>query len=275
MTGTAARTGGRAWQGVRVGARHYERDLVPQLFAPWALELVEAVGVRQGDRVLDLACGTGAVTRIAAARATVRGSVTGVDVNGDMLEEARRASGIAPAITWRRSDAHDLGPPDHAFDVAFCQQGLQFFADPSAVLREVHRVLSPGGRLGVSVWSAVDHPAYAPIGAALERHLPQVPEAAGFVRAIFGLGDAGLLRRMLELAGFTDVRIERRTHPARFPSAESWVRAFLRAAPVRAAARVAPLHDRVVRDALAALDPDGAGDAFTFPMEAEVAIAGR
>lgn len=275
MTGTAARVGGRAWQEARVGARSYERNLVPQLFAPWAQELVEMVGVRPGERVLDLACGTGAVARAAAGRATAGGRVTGVDVNGDMLEEAGRASGTARAITWRQADAHATGLPDRAFDVALCQQGLQFFADRPAVLRELHRVLVPGGRLGVSVWSAVDHPAYVPIRSALERHLPHAPEAAAFVRAIFALHDADLLHDLLAGGGFTDVRIGRRAHLACFASAEAWVRAFLGAAPVTAAAQVAGVQDRIVADTVAELDPGGVGDRFSFSMQAHVATARR
>ncbi len=277
MTGTVTGESRRAWENVPVGAEHYERELVPELFAPWARELVEAVDLRAGERVLDLACGTGVVARAAAPRVGMSGSITGVDVNGDMLAVARRVSRTTtPVIIWRQADAHHTGLADRAFDVALCQQGLQFFADRRSVVRELHRVLAPGGRLAASVWCGAENPGYVPISSALQRRLPDAPQAAAFVHAIFGLSDAGQLKQLLVEAGFVDVRVTVRTRPVGFATAEAWVRAFLRAAPATAAAvRDPAVQERVVADAVAELDPDATGGPLTFPMTANVATARR
>jgi SAM-dependent methyltransferase len=133
-----------AWQLVDNSAQAYERWLVPPIFAPFADDLV--ADVRPGDRVLDVACGTGIVARRAAARGA---AVVGVDLNEQMLAVARAS---APDIRWLAADAADLPLPDAAFERVFCQQGLQFMADPAAAVGQMRRVLAPGGRLSVSVW---------------------------------------------------------------------------------------------------------------------------
>ena len=120
----------------------YERELVPALFGRWASDLVEAAGIREGGRVLDVACGTGAVTRVAATRAGPAGRVVGLDVNPNMLAAARSAVRDR-AIEWREGSAHEMPFPDASFDVVLCQQGLQFFPDRAAGLREMCRVLVP------------------------------------------------------------------------------------------------------------------------------------
>lgn len=140
------------WQQVCGSAEHYERELVPVLFEPWARELVDLADPQPGEQVLDLACGTGLVARLAASPVSASGAVTGLDANRDMLAVARRvAATVRPAIDWRLATATDTGLPDAAFDVGFCEQGLQFFDDRQAALRELHRVVRPGGRVAISV----------------------------------------------------------------------------------------------------------------------------
>lgn len=112
--------------------------------------------------------------------------------------QGRRCSAAAGLpIEWRRASAADTGLPDAAFDAVFCQQGFQFFGDRPAAARELHRVTAPGGRLLVSTWCDPDNPGYAPCAAALRRHVPEVPAAAGFVRAIFSLHDPRELHALL------------------------------------------------------------------------------
>lgn len=276
--GPARETSGArgAWDGVPVAAGNYERDLVPALFEPFARDLVRRARLRPGERVLDLACGTGIVARIAAPRVGPAGAVTGVDVNEDMLAVARRAGTAAnPAIEWRRASALATGLPDGAFDVGFCQQGLQFFPDWPAALHELHRVLAPGGRVAVGVWSGVS-PGYAPLMAALERHLPEVVEAAGFIRAIFSLGDAGELHDLLTGSGFRDVQIRRRTRTVRFLSAEAWVQAFLGAAPIPGIATLeSSVRDLLAGEVVGALQAYVDGHGLSFPTSANLAVARR
>lgn len=265
------------WDDVVVPAERYELELVPALFEPWARELVELADPQPGERVLDVACGTGIVARTAAPRVAPAGTVTGLDVNQDMLAVARRvAAARGVIITWTRASAVDTGLPACAFDVAFCQQGLQFVPDRAAAVAELHRVLAPGGRVAVSVWCTPDSPGYAPLPAAFRRHLPNPQEAVGFLRAVFGLGDPGELRALLTDAGFRDVRVSRRSGTVRYPSAEAWVRAFLDAAPLPSLAGVDPaVFDRIVGDVAEELHPFSDGAGLAFPIGANVALARR
>ncbi|HZM34137.1 MAG TPA: methyltransferase domain-containing protein [Burkholderiales bacterium] len=186
-------------------AENYQRFFVPQIGAPVAADLLEAARLQPGERVLDVACGTGVVTRLAAERVGASGAVAGLDVNPAMLAVARRES---PGVRWYEASAESMPLPDASFDVVLCQMGLQFVADKLAALREIRRVLAPGGRALISV------PGPTPtlfdiMSQALAREIG--PEAAGFVRVVFSLHDAGELEGLLREAGFS--RAEARSAP--------------------------------------------------------------
>ena len=135
------------WQVSGNAPQAYERYMVPTLFTPWAQELLARAALHAGERVLDVACGTGIVARLAAQRVGPSGYVMGVDLNAAMIETARTQTPPAGApVEWREGDAHALPCADATFDVVCCQQGLQFFPDKPHALREMHRVLGPGGR---------------------------------------------------------------------------------------------------------------------------------
>jgi ubiquinone/menaquinone biosynthesis C-methylase UbiE len=138
------------WQVAGSAPDVYERELVPAVFGPWAPVLIELAGLKPGYRVIDVACGSGIVARLAAARVGPSGAVSGVDLNSGMLNVARslKTSDDAASVKWQAASADNLPFPDGSFDVAFCQLGLQFFADRPAALREMRRVLSTKGRLG-------------------------------------------------------------------------------------------------------------------------------
>jgi len=203
-------------------AENYERFFVPAVGAPLAVELVGLASLRPGERVLDLACGTGVVARLAAERVGAEGTVAGVDLNAGMLAVARAMSrGLTPTIDWYEAAADALPFGDRAFDVAFCQLGLQFFADRAAALRELHRVLTPGGRLALNVPGPT--PAiFAVVESALARHVG--PEAAAFVGAVFSLHDPGEVGRLLADAAFVDVDVRQveRTLPLPPPGEFLW-----------------------------------------------------
>jgi ubiquinone/menaquinone biosynthesis C-methylase UbiE len=153
----------------------YEREMVPRLFAPWAELHLRAADLRAGDRVLDVACGTGVVARRAAAAVGPAGRAVGLDFNEVMLTTAR-ASDSDGAVEWRQGDAQELPFDDGSFDAVSCQHGVMFFPDRAKALREMRRVLRPGGRVVVSVWSGLDGaPGYAALSDALVRHVG--PEA--------------------------------------------------------------------------------------------------
>jgi len=193
------------WQLSGNAAEMYERYVVPYLLGPWAPGLVERAALQPGDCVLDVACGTGVVARLAAQKVGTTGRVTGLDLNPGMLAVARALRPLPGApITWVECSAVAMQLAHATFDVVLCQQGLQFFPDRSAALREMHRVLRPGGRLVLSVWKKAS-PYTTAMREVVERHIG--PEAAARLSATTGLGDAEALHRLLVDAGFSDVHI--------------------------------------------------------------------
>jgi len=144
------------WHLTAEAAELYERYVARYILGPWAPLLADAARLVAGERVLDVACGTGVVTRIAAERVGPTGRVVGVDLNLAMIAVAR--SLLAPVgapIEWIKRSALDLGLQDATIDVVLCQQGLQFFPDKALAMREMRRVLVHGGRLALSVWNGV------------------------------------------------------------------------------------------------------------------------
>jgi ubiquinone/menaquinone biosynthesis C-methylase UbiE len=190
-------------------AEAYERILVPSIFAPWAQELLErARPIGPADRILDLGCGTGIVARLLRERLGGGAKLTGADASADMIAMARS---LAPDIEWCEANAMKLPFDDASFELVVSQQMLQFVPDPSAALREIRRVLVPGGRLVAATWRARHElPLFEVLGQIAERHLGACDEKR------FRLGDDARLRQMLSEAGFADVRIEVVTRTDRF-----------------------------------------------------------
>jgi ubiquinone/menaquinone biosynthesis C-methylase UbiE len=179
----------------------YERWLVPSLFRPWVDDLFARVGLKSGDRLLDVACGTGIVARTARPRVGPRGRVVGVDLSPQMLAVARSTE---PGLDWREGNAVALPVAENEkFDVVCCQQGLQFVPDRAAAAREMRRVLAPGGRVAVATWRGLDeNPFFGMLKAAAERHLGPVVDRR------HSLGDAAELSGLLTGAGFRDVSVD-------------------------------------------------------------------
>jgi SAM-dependent methyltransferase len=205
-------------------ARTYEALFVPALFGPWAPIVADVAGIKAGDRVLDIACGTGVLAREAAARTGPTGHVVGLDPHGGMLALARN---LAPAIDWQEGTAEALPFPDHAFDAVVSQFGLMFFADRDKAIREMLRVMVAGGRCAVAAWDAVENvSAIAALVALLDR---VAGTAAGdALRAPFVLGDRQVLARLFSDTGAMSVDVTTRRGTARFPSVREFVEAELR-----------------------------------------------
>jgi ubiquinone/menaquinone biosynthesis C-methylase UbiE/pimeloyl-ACP methyl ester carboxylesterase len=188
----------------KTAAESYERHFVPAIGRPVATELIEAADLRPGERVLDVACGTGIVTRLAADRVGPEGSVAGLDPNPAMLAVAREAvSGEAP-IAWHQAPAEKIPLEDERFDVVLCGMGLQFFSDRAVGLREIRRVLVPGGRFVANVPGPTPPPLEA-MAEGLGRHVS--PESARFVHAVFSLHDTDEVRALADAAGFSRVEV--------------------------------------------------------------------
>ena len=270
----------RRWEGWQLeesSAEAYERYLVPVLFAPGAQYLVELAAPGPGERVLDVACGTGIVARRAVPRVGSGGKVVGVDINEGMLEVARKVSAdIHPAIEWHQGDAIDMPLPDRAFDVVFCQQGLQFFPDRPAALDEMHRVLVQNGRLVLSILRSIEHsPGYRLLAEALERHVG--PDAGAMMRSPFPSLSADELRDLITGAGFREVRIFLGVGPVRYPSVEEFLRWEGASSPL--AGPIGALRDDVrealIRDVGEALRTYTDDEGIVFPTETYIAAARR
>jgi len=184
-------------------AENYERYFVPAIAIPVSADLLRAAELRTGARVLDVACGTGVIARLAAERVGPTGSVTGVDVAPDMIDAARAtAARSVPSIDWHVADAASLPLPDDSYDVVLCQMGLMFMTDRPAAVAEMRRVLAPGGRLAVNTPGSIQ-PALEVMEQAIVDHIS--PDLGGFVRAVFSMHDADGVAELLRGAGLTDV----------------------------------------------------------------------
>lgn len=260
-------------------AEAYERYIVPGIFGPRSGPLLARVRPQPGERVLDLACGTGVVTRLVAPMVAPAGSVVGLDVSPAMLDIARSAPRPDGAVVeWLQANATDIPLPDGDVDVVVCQQGLQFFPDRDRSVREMHRVLRTGGRVAISVWRSLAHNTVPDaLNAAMLKRLG-VPAGA----APYSLGDEDDLRRMLVDAGFTDISIDEETAPATFESSKLYVDVLVEggAAVIPALSEMTPEERGEARAQLHAdladqLSEYETGGVFCFPMSTHVAVARR
>ena len=204
---------------LEAAAAVYEDRLVPAIFTTWAGRTADAARIAPGQRVLDVACGTGILARAAAARAGPGGSVTGLDINPGMLAVARR---IAPTIDWREGAADALPFDDGAFDAVVSQFGLMFFPDREAALREMLRVLAPSGHLAVAVFDGLDTtPAYAALVDVLARVVG--PEAADALSSPFVLGDTDELASLFAATGMPAAAVSSHAGTESFASVRDMV----------------------------------------------------
>lgn len=193
----------------------YESYMVPVLFAQWALQLVRAAKPKSEECILDLACGTGIVARQVAPLLGIKGRVTGLDLNPNMLTVARAvAEREGLTIEWHEGRAEQLPFPDGFFDLVLCQFGLMFFTDRPVAVAETHRILTDGGRLFLNVWQSLDqHPFYQTLHNVIQQRL-----GMSALQDIFALGETDELRALLVGAGFQRVEIESVSRTARFPN---------------------------------------------------------
>ena len=212
------------WHATVDAAAIYQDQIVPALMEEWAPRVAEAARIRPGQRVLDVACGTGVLTRAVALRAGPSGSVTGLDLSPRMLAIAAR---LSPTLIWREGSAEALPFPDESFDAVVSQFGLMFVPDPALALREMMRVLKPGGHLAVAVWASLsDTPVYAAEVALVERLAGT--NAGVPLRAPFLLGNRTQLAECFLAAGIPDATIALHEGSGSFPDIRTMVELDLR-----------------------------------------------
>jgi ubiquinone/menaquinone biosynthesis C-methylase UbiE len=213
--------------------RAYEDVLVPRLFEPWALLLLDECNIRQNAIVLDVATGPGTVACIAAKRIGPGGRVVATDISRPMLDVAK-SKPSAPAsapITYIESPAAPLAVESAAFDFVVCQQGLQFFPDRLAALTEMRRALKPGGQLAIAVWSHIeDNPFYAALHGALRESVPG--DLADRLLAPFSGPDVKVLKNVVETAGFHEINVRSATLPLIFEGGIAQAARALAATPL-------------------------------------------
>lgn len=210
-------------------AETYEERFVPALFQQWVEPVLEAAEPGPGDRLLDVACGTGVVARAAAGRVVPDGSVTGLDLNPAMLAVARR---VAPQIDWREGDVAALPFAEDAFDVTTCQSAVFFFPDPTAALGEMARVTRRGGRVVVQSFSSLQaQPAYGPWVDMVSRHAG--PDAIQLLGTYWSQGEPEVMRGRCADANLQVAAVDEHIRPAYFPNIETMVLTEVNATPLR------------------------------------------
>jgi len=220
--------------------QNYERYFVPAIGEPVARDLIRKANLRPGERVLDVACGTGIIARLALQRIGTKGTVTGVDINPGMLAVARSITSDLP-IEWQEANAEDLPYPADSYDIVFCQMGLQFMEDKPSALKEMHRVLVPGGRLFLNMPGPAGEP-FVIFAEAMERYIN--PGAKEFVYTVFSLNDTDEIRQLVRDAGFSEVDVEANFKTMSLPSPKDFLWQYVNSTPLAGVLAVADEKDR-------------------------------
>lgn len=183
--------------------RLYETHLVPLIFQPYAIDIGRRVGSLRVERLLEIAAGTGVVTRVLAATLGEGADIVATDLNQAMLDEAATYPMPRP-VEWRQADAMSLPFRDAEFDAVVCQFGVMFFPDKAKAFAEARRVLRPGGTFLFNVWDRIEHNEFAEcVTTALKSIFPADPPRF-LARTPHGHHDLASLARDLESAGFSE-----------------------------------------------------------------------
>ncbi len=255
-------------------AEAYEQHMVPGMFLHWAQALVDLAALRPGERVLDVACGTGVGARVAAQALGARGYVAGLDIDAGVVELARRLGAAeGHAIDWHCASALDMPFESGVFDVCLCLQGIQFFPDRVRGLAEMRRVLKRSGCLVASIWGPLEcNKGHHAVVQALERGGVDASAA----RRACSFSNADDIRQAAENAGFTAIEVRTLEGASRFASIDSFLHGMTKGSPsTRHAVALLPEGAREnffrdVRESLSAYVVDGA---LAYPMQTHVLIA--
>jgi len=210
-------------------AENYQRYFVPAIATPVSATLLSAADLQPGERVVDVACGTGVIARLAATQVGPTGSVIGVDLAPDMIDVASRNPNPGVNIDWRVADAIELPLDDGSCDVALCQMGLMFIADKVAALAEMRRVLAPGGRVVINTPGRIQPPLEL-MAEALGDHIS--PDLGPFVHAVFSMHDPDAVSALLNNAGFDGVEAIETTATLDLPGPADFLWQYINLTPM-------------------------------------------
>jgi len=235
--------------------------------------LLRLAGIRPGERVIELASGTGLVTFRIAEQLAGTGHLVATDISQKMVDVVRsRAEREGIPVDARRMDAEALDFPDGSFDVALCALGLMYCPDPPTAMREMHRVLVPGGRAAAAVWGARRNCGWAEIFPIVERRV-----ASDVCPLFFQLGTGDAMAETFRFAGFDDVRSERLDVILRYATAEDAIGAAFAGGPVALAySRFDDqTRDAAHREYLESIASYQRGNGYEIPGEYVVTVATR
>lgn len=208
---------------------NYQKFFVPSIGGPVAKDLLAIANLKPQEHVLDVACGTGVVTRQAAEHVGPQGKVTGLDLNPGMLAAARASTPENLAIEWIEANAENMPLDDGTYDVVLCQMGLQFMPNKLAALREIHRVLLPGGRIHINLPGPKPQ-IFGAMADGIARHFGA--EGANFIELVFSMHDPNELRDLFEETGFTEVNIEAGPKKLIVPSPQEFLWQYIHSTPL-------------------------------------------
>ena len=253
-------------------AENYQRYFVPAIATPVSAGLLETARLQPGERVLDVACGTGVIARLAAEAVGPTGSVTGIDLAPDMIHVSRATPAPAePPIDWHIGDAAALPFPDDTYDAALCQMGLMFISDRAVATAEMRRTLVPGGRVMIGTPGAIQPP-FEILEHALVEHISA--DLGRFVRAVFSMHDPDGLASILRGAGLRDVTATIKQATLRLPTPAEFLWQYINLTPM------GPIVARAPEAAKKAMERDvverwqlHVGDGGTVAGEQPIVIA--
>lgn len=259
------------WQVPGSGAEIYETVFLPAMMGEWAPRVIALAKPQPGERVLDVACGTGALTRVVAQSMGPNGRVVGLDLSPEMLSIARTIKldpASAAPIEWREGDVSAIPFENETFDIVFCNFGLMFFPDRVAALKEMSRVLRPDGRLALAVWGSIAKcPGQMAMKDSWRRHFT---EDAGLFDAQHSLGNPETVLSLIHDAGFRDASAQIATGAVRLPSPGHLARSYGAMAGIQADETT---RIEVIDEVSAALQSYVGAEGLEYPIEAILARA--
>lgn len=211
----------------------YDRLMVPLIFEPYARDLAGRLAGTAPREVLELAAGTGALTRAIAARLPAQARIVATDLNQPMLDHAAARQSGDPRISWRQADASAIPFADGRFDAVACQFGAMFFPDKIQAYRETRRVLTPGGRFFFNVWDDIAENDFADVVTqALAARFPHDPPRF-MARTPHGYHDPDRIRADLAGAGFTAISVAAVAHKSTSATPRDSALAYCHGTPLR------------------------------------------